>query len=83
MNLITPRSWRPVYVCVRTYQSHLGQLLQNLGEKTLVLNREAILEVIERIEEHAPDTAENLRALVQNFEIERIRELLNAVEGNA
>jgi hypothetical protein len=48
-----------------------------------VLNREAILEVIERIEEHAPDTAENLRALVQNFEIERIRELLNAVEGNA
>ena len=33
MNLITPRSWRPVYVCVRTYQSHLGQLLQNLGAK--------------------------------------------------
>jgi CheY-like chemotaxis protein len=51
-------------------------LLQDLGETTLGLNREAILEVIERIETHAPGTAENLRALVQDFEIERIRELL-------
>ncbi len=42
-------------------------------------NREAILVVIERIQEHAPDVAENLRALVQNFEIERIRELLAEV----
>jgi len=40
------------------------------------LNSEAILEVIERIAEQAPDTAENLRALVQNFQIDRIRELL-------
>jgi CheY-like chemotaxis protein len=54
-------------------------LLQDLGETTLGLNREAILEVIERIETHAPGTAENLRALVQNFEIERIRELLEEV----
>jgi hypothetical protein len=51
-------------------------LLQDLGETTLVLNMKAILEVIERIEEHAPDTAEPLRALVQNFKIDRIRELL-------
>ena len=56
-------------------------LLQNLDETTLVLNREAILEVIERIEAHAPDTAESLRALVQNFQIERIRELLGEVKG--
>jgi PAS domain S-box-containing protein len=52
------------------------ELLQDLDETTLVANREAILKVIERIQEHAPDTAELLRALVQNFEIERIRELL-------
>jgi CheY-like chemotaxis protein len=52
------------------------ELHQELGEKTLVLNREAILEVIERIEEHAPDTAKPLRALVQDFQIDRIRELL-------
>jgi CheY-like chemotaxis protein len=51
-------------------------LLQDLDKTTLVANREAILEVIERIREHAPDAAESLRALVQDFEIERIRELL-------
>jgi len=52
------------------------ELLKDLDETTLVANKEIILKVIERIEEHAPDTAEHLRALVQNFEIERIRELL-------
>jgi CheY-like chemotaxis protein len=57
------------------------ELLQELRETTLVLNMEAILEVIERIAEHAPDTAEPLRALVQNFQIDRIRELLGEVEG--
>jgi CheY-like chemotaxis protein len=51
-------------------------LLQDLRETTLVLNMKAILEVIERIAEHAPDTAEHLRALVQDFQIDRIRELL-------
>jgi signal transduction histidine kinase/ligand-binding sensor domain-containing protein/CheY-like chemotaxis protein len=54
-------------------------LLQNLRETTLVLNRDAILEVVERVAEHAPDTAENLRALVQNFQIKRIREVLGEV----
>jgi CheY-like chemotaxis protein/anti-sigma regulatory factor (Ser/Thr protein kinase) len=52
------------------------ELLQDLDETTLVLKMEAILEVIERIAAHAPDTAENLRALVQNFQIDRIREVL-------
>jgi signal transduction histidine kinase/CheY-like chemotaxis protein len=52
------------------------ELLQDLDETTLVANREVILKVIERIAAHAPETAEHLRALVQNFEIERIRELL-------
>jgi predicted ATPase/CheY-like chemotaxis protein len=52
------------------------ELLKDLDETTLVANREVILEVIERIKEHAPETAGLMRALVQNFEIERIRELL-------
>jgi signal transduction histidine kinase/CheY-like chemotaxis protein len=52
------------------------ELLQDLDETTLVANREVILKVIERIAAHAPETAKHLRALVQNFEIERIRELL-------
>jgi CheY-like chemotaxis protein len=55
-------------------------LLQDLDRTILVANQEAILEVIERIEEHAPDTADNLQALVQNFEIERIHELLRKAE---
>ena len=55
-------------------------LLQDLDKTILVANEEAILEVIERIEEHAHDTAVNLQALVQNFEIERIHELLRKAE---
>ena len=57
------------------------ELLQELRETTLVLKQQAILGVIDRIEAHAPDTAEPLRALVQNFQIDRIREVLEAV-GN-
>ena len=56
------------------------ELFHDLDKTTLVANREAILEVIERIQKHAPETAEHLRALVQNFEIERIRELLSELE---
>jgi two-component system sensor histidine kinase EvgS len=51
-------------------------LLQELDKTTLVANRGDILEVIARIEDQAPDVADNLRALVQGFEVERIRELL-------
>ena len=52
------------------------ELLQDLDQTTLVANRESILEVIDRIAEHAPGMAENLRARVHNFELEHIRELL-------
>jgi CheY-like chemotaxis protein len=55
-------------------------LLQALREATLALNREATLEVIERIEDQAPDTAAGLRALVANFQMGRIRELLGEME---
>ena len=56
------------------------EFLQELRQTTLALNQQAILQVIERIKEHAPDTAENLRALVQGFQIDRIRELLGEGE---
>ena len=52
------------------------ELRNDLDQTTLVANREAILEVVARIKELAPDMAESLRELVENFEIERIRELL-------
>jgi len=57
------------------------KLLQALRETTLALDREAILEVIEGIEEHAPDTAADLRRLVQDFQVRRIRELLGKVKS--
>ena len=56
-----------------------AELLQDLDKTTLVANRDTILEVIERIRELAPDTAESLQVFVQNFEIERTRELLAEV----
>ena len=52
------------------------ELLEELRESTLALDREAVLEVVERMAEHAPDTAAGLRTLVQNFQMGRIRELL-------
>ena len=54
-------------------------LRQELDETTLALNREATLEVIERIGEQAPDTARGLRALVEGFQMGRIR---GTVGGN-
>ena len=53
-----------------------AELMQELDETTLVLNQEAILGVVDRIAAHEPDTAEHLPTLVQHFQIERIRELL-------
>ena len=56
------------------------ELRQALDATTLALNREATLEVVERIEELAPDTAAGLRALVQDLKMGRIRELLGETE---
>ena len=53
-----------------------AELLQDLDKTTLIANNDTILEVIERIREHAPDAAESLQVLVQNFEIDRMRELI-------
>jgi len=52
------------------------ELLEELRASTLALDREAVLEVANRIEEHAPDTAAGLRVLVRDFQMGRIRELL-------
>ncbi|MDJ0991406.1 MAG: AAA family ATPase [Desulfobacterales bacterium] len=54
-------------------------LRRELDATTLVANRDAILEVIGRIEAQAPNVSDSLRAFVENFEIERIRELLAEV----
>ena len=55
-------------------------LRQQLEETTLALNRETTLEVIERIEEQAPDTARALRVLVEGFRMERIQKLLEGTD---
>jgi hypothetical protein len=45
----------------------------------LVLDRAAINVLIERIGAHAPDTAKGLKRLVNDFQFERIRDLLGDV----
>jgi signal transduction histidine kinase/DNA-binding response OmpR family regulator len=56
------------------------ELLQALDETTLALNQQSALQVIDRIQETAPQTAESLRSLVQNFQMGHIRELLKEME---
>jgi uncharacterized membrane protein YccC len=56
------------------------ELLQALNRTTLVADREATIAVIERIEEDAPETAASLRALVENYQMGRLRELLKEAE---
>jgi CheY-like chemotaxis protein/anti-sigma regulatory factor (Ser/Thr protein kinase) len=54
-------------------------ILDELREATLTLNRETMLAIIERIGPEAPDTASGLRALMGNFQMGRIGDLLRAV----
>jgi hypothetical protein len=54
-----------------------SELRQELSETTLLLDHEAILEVVDRIAGHNAATADHLRTLVQDFQIERIREALD------
>jgi len=58
-----------------------AELLNDLRQATLALDREAISAVIDRIEPLAPDTAKGLRTLLDEFQIGRIRDLLGEVEG--
>jgi signal transduction histidine kinase/DNA-binding response OmpR family regulator len=52
------------------------ELLQELRDSTLRLDREAIFAIIERIEPLAPDTAKGLRILMDNFQTGLISDLL-------
>jgi hypothetical protein len=52
------------------------ELLQELREAALTLDREAIIAVIERIEPVSLDTAKGLRTLTDNFQIGLICDLL-------
>jgi len=56
------------------------ELLEDLRQTILVLDREASLQIIERISARAPDTAEGLRTLVQDFRMGRLGELLSEVK---
>ena len=57
------------------------ELLQELREATLALNREAALEVIARIADQAPEVAAGLKELVDNYQMVELRDLLGEVEG--
>ena len=52
------------------------ELLDELRETTLKLDREAILEVIERVSNQSPELAAELRALVNGFQMGRLQELI-------
>jgi len=80
------------YRCADTLQPHVPEvgpeltdemlselppeLIAELRHAALVLDRAAMAGLIERIEAHAPDTAKGLQMLVDDFQFERIRELL-------
>jgi hypothetical protein len=57
------------------------ELLQELREATLTLDREAIIAVIEGIEPVSLDTAKGLRTLADNFQLGLICDLLGEVKG--
>jgi signal transduction histidine kinase/CheY-like chemotaxis protein len=52
------------------------ELLQELRESTLALNREAALEMISHIGDHAPEVATGLKELVDNYQMVQLRDLL-------
>ena len=56
------------------------EVLQELRETSLSLDRKAISAVIDRIEPLAPDTAKGLRILLDDFQMGRIRELLEDIK---
>ena len=56
-----------------------GELLEELRGTTLALDREATLEVIERIKAQAPETAEGLQNMVESLQMGKLGELLEEV----
>jgi len=58
-----------------------GELLQELREATLALNKEAALEVIVRVADLAPEVAAGLREFVSNYQMAELLDLLEEVKG--
>jgi len=56
------------------------ELLQELRQATLALNREAALEVIARIADHAPEVAASPKELVDNYQMVELRDLLGEAD---
>jgi len=56
-----------------------GNLRQDLGEAVLVLDMQALEDVIQRIHVIAPTTAKHLQLLVKRFDMARIRKILDEV----
>ena len=56
-----------------------AELLHELDDACLTLDSETILAVITRIESEAPDVAQGLQNLADNFQIGRIRELIEKI----
>jgi hypothetical protein len=59
------------------------ELLHELREATLALNREAALEIILRIAGRASEVAAGLKGLVDNYQMDELRNLLGEVKTNA
>jgi CheY-like chemotaxis protein len=57
-----------------------AEILEELRQAVLTLNREAISATLERIEPQSPNIASGLRSLLDGFQIGRIRDLLDAVQ---
>ena len=58
-----------------------GELLQELRETTLALNKEAALEVIVRVADRAPEVVAGLREFVNNYQMAELLDLLEELEG--
>ena len=59
-----------------------NELLQELGEATLALDREAALEIISRIAKKAPEVAAGLKGFVDNFQMTELHNLLGEVNNH-
>ncbi len=57
-----------------------AELLQELRESTLALNKEATLEVIARVADQAPEVGAGLKALIDNFQMVELWSLLENVK---
>jgi signal transduction histidine kinase/CheY-like chemotaxis protein len=57
-----------------------AEILEELRQAALTLNREAISATLKRIEPQSPNIASGLRSLLGSFQIGRIRDLLGAVQ---